>query len=49
MYAKLFEKLLSGKVDFLVLGGAAVSLHGFARMTNDIDIILQNSPENNRY
>ena len=46
MYAKLFEKLLNGKVEFLVLGGAAVSLHGFPRMTNDIDIILQNSPEN---
>jgi hypothetical protein len=46
MYVKLFEKLLSGKVDFLVLGGAAVSLHGYSRMTNDIDILLQNSPEN---
>jgi predicted nucleotidyltransferase len=46
MYAKLFEKLLSGGVEFLILGGAAVSLHGFPRMTNDIDILLKNSPEN---
>jgi predicted nucleotidyltransferase len=46
MYAKLFEKLLSGGVEFLILGGAAVSLHGFPRMTNDIDILLKNSSEN---
>ena len=46
MYAKLFEKLLSGGVEFLILGGAAVSLHGFPRMTTDIDILLKNSPEN---
>jgi hypothetical protein len=46
MYVKLFEKLLSGGVEFLILGGAAVSLHGFPRMTNDIDILLKNSSEN---
>jgi hypothetical protein len=46
MYVELFEKLTSGKVKFLVLGGAAVSLHGFPRMTTDIDILLENSPEN---
>lgn len=46
MYVRLFEKLLSGGVEFLILGGAAVSLHGFPRMTTDIDILLKNSPEN---
>jgi hypothetical protein len=46
MYVKLFEKLLSGGVEFLILGGAAVSLHGFPRMTTDIDILLRNTPEN---
>jgi predicted nucleotidyltransferase len=46
MYVKLFEKLLSSQVDFLILGGAAVSLHGFPRMTTDIDILLKNTPEN---
>jgi predicted nucleotidyltransferase len=49
MYAKLFEKLLSEGVEYLILGGAAVSLHGFPRMTNDIDILLKNSPENIEY
>jgi len=46
MYVRLFEKLLSENVEFLLLGGAAVCLHGYSRMTTDIDIILQNSPEN---
>jgi len=45
MYAKLFEKLLSGSVEFLILEGAAVSLRGFPRMTTDIHILLKNSPE----
>ncbi len=46
MYAKLFEALLQGRVDFLILGGSAVCLHGYPRMTADIDILLQNSREN---
>jgi len=46
MYAKLFEALLKGRVDFLVLGGSAVCLHGYPRMTTDIDILLENSREN---
>jgi hypothetical protein len=46
MYVRLFEKLLSENVEFLLLGGAAVCLHGYSRMTTDIDIILQNSREN---
>jgi hypothetical protein len=33
-------------VEFLILGSAAVSLHGFPRMTTDIDILLKNSPDN---
>jgi hypothetical protein len=46
MYAKLFEALLQGRVDFLVLGGSAVCLHGYPRMTTDINILLENSTEN---
>jgi hypothetical protein len=33
-------------VEYLILGGAAVCLHGFTRMTNDVDILLNNTPEN---
>jgi hypothetical protein len=46
MYEKLFENLNSGRVQFLLLGGGAVSLHGFPRMTTDIDILLESSREN---
>ena len=46
MYVRLFEKLRNRSVEFLILGGAAVCLHGFARMTNNIDILLKNTPEN---
>ncbi len=46
MYAKLFKDLLSGEVDFLLLGGSAVCLHGYPRMTTDIDVLLKNTQQN---
>jgi hypothetical protein len=46
MYGKLFEELIKAEIELLVWGGAAVSLHGFTRMTEDIDILLRNSHEN---
>lgn len=45
-----FEKLLAGLaragVDFAVVGGVAVILHGYERTTRDLDIIIHPSPEN---
>ncbi len=46
MYANLFKSLNDGEVEFLVLGVAAVCLHGFARMTEAIDILLKNTSDN---
>ncbi len=47
-----FEKLLAGLaragVDFAVVGGVAVSLNGFIRATDDVDIIVSEAPENVR-
>lgn len=47
-----FEKLLAGLarngVDFAVAGGIAVILNGYSRVTVDVDILVQNSPENLR-
>jgi len=47
-----FEKLLAGLarngVDFAVVGGMAVILNGYPRVTVDVDILAQNSPENLR-
>jgi len=45
-----FEKLLAGLersgVDFAVVGGLAVILNGYPRLTVDADILVQNSPGN---
>jgi hypothetical protein len=45
-----FEKLLADLarhgVDFAVVGGLAVILNGYPRLTVDADIIAHNSPEN---
>ncbi len=47
-----FEKLLAGLaadgVDFAVVGGLAVILNGYPRITQDADILVQDSPENLR-
>ncbi|HEY5345312.1 MAG TPA: DUF6036 family nucleotidyltransferase [Verrucomicrobiae bacterium] len=45
-----FEKLLAGlarqKIDFAVVGGLAVILNGYPRLTLDADILVHGSPEN---
>ena len=34
-------------VEYALLGGTAMALHGFPRMTKDIDLILPRDPRNN--
>jgi predicted nucleotidyltransferase len=45
-----FEKLLvilaEGGVEFVVVGGVAVTLHGYVRLTEDVDILIESSPAN---
>lgn len=42
-----FVKLLiENQVDYLVVGGYAVGIHGHPRYTGDLDIWLNPSPEN---
>ena len=45
-----FEKLLAGLarqgIDFAVVGGLAVILNGYPRLTLDADILVHGSPEN---
>ena len=47
-----FENLLAGlarkRVDFAVVGGLAVILNGYPRLTVDADILAHYSPENIR-
>ena len=39
-FEKVFRKLNEHHVKHLVIGGAAVNLHGFIRVTNDLDIFI---------
>src|SRR5437773_9741426 len=47
-FEKLLVELARAGVDFAVVGGVAVSLNGFVRATDDVDIIVRESPENIR-
>lgn len=42
----LIGTLVSGGVDFIVVGGVAATLHGSARLTQDVDVVYRRSPEN---
>jgi hypothetical protein len=35
----LFEALVAGEVDFVVVGGVAVGVHGYERATKDLDVV----------
>jgi hypothetical protein len=47
-FAGLLEALVKGKVDFVLVGGAAATAHGSARLTLDIDIVHARNPANLR-
>ena len=44
---RLLAELARQRVDYALLGGAAMALHGFPRMTKDIDLILPRNARNN--
>jgi hypothetical protein len=44
---KLARALADFDVEYVVIGGAAMALHGFTRMTKDIDVLLPVDPANN--
>ncbi|OFZ66304.1 MAG: hypothetical protein A2V79_05020 [Betaproteobacteria bacterium RBG_16_56_24] len=45
-YVDLFSALTRHKVDYLLIGGLAVSLHGVERATMDVDITVAMNPDN---
>ena len=45
-YQSLFQALASRNIQYLVIGGVAVNLHGFPRFTGDVDIVLALDREN---
>jgi hypothetical protein len=47
-FGSLLAELARAGVDFAAVGGVAISLNGFVRATEDVDILAHNSPENLR-
>jgi hypothetical protein len=45
-YQSIFQGLSREKIDYVVIGGLAVNLHGIPRMTYDMDLVILLDPEN---
>ena len=45
-YEELLDRLAREKVRFALAGGLAVCLSGFVRTTDDVDILVDNAPDN---
>jgi hypothetical protein len=43
---RIFAVLDAHKVDYVVIGGIAVQVYGHVRMTNDVDLIPDPTPQN---
>lgn len=46
MFEQILAALVTHGVRFVVIGGVAATIHGSARMTNDIDICYDIAPDN---
>lgn len=47
-FRALLEALTKAHVEFLLVGGAAATAHGSARLTLDLDIVYRRTPDNLR-
>lgn len=45
-FEKLLVLLAEAGVDFIVVGGIAVSVQGYVRLTEDVDLLIDNSASN---
>lgn len=45
-FRDLFQRLEESGVRFIVVGGVAATIHGASRLTEDIDIVYERTPEN---
>jgi hypothetical protein len=45
-YEEFLTSLIQHKVDHLIVGGFAVNLYGFSRVTEDLDIWVNPEPQN---
>ena len=47
-FRRLLAALIEEKVEFVIVGGVAATLHGSARLTSDLDIVYGRSREDTR-
>ena len=47
-FAKLLVILAEARMKFVLVGGLAVTLQGYVRFTEDVDMLIDSSPENVR-
>lgn len=45
-FIQVFAAFDKHEVDYILIGGVAVVLHGMERLTRDIDIFVKMAPEN---
>ena len=45
LYVPVFEALNDAQVRYVVVGGLATVLHGYARLTADIDLMVDLDPD----
>lgn len=45
-FEDLLRALAGRNVEFIIVGGAAATAHGSARLTQDLDIVYRRTPEN---
>ena len=45
-FAALLRVFVKGDVQFLIVGGAAATAHGSARLTQDLDVVYKRSDDN---
>ena len=46
LYERIFRELAQRKIRYLVIGGIAVNIHGYPRVTGDLDIMLSFERDN---
>jgi predicted nucleotidyltransferase len=46
MFEEIISALIAAGVRFVVIGGVAATVHGSTRLTNDIDLCYDASPDN---
>jgi hypothetical protein len=45
-YRQLIRTLVAGRVEFIIVGGAAAIAHGASRLTEDLDIVYRRDQKN---